>query len=113
MKELTEIDNPIITFTEAPVTFSEMGHDGKPKTIILTRKLALLNCLGSMKVENGLKAIEVYSIGTLLHRAKNTFKLTNNSELELLKKAVEQNNPGYMPFIQGQLLQYLEETKSV
>jgi hypothetical protein len=109
MKKLEGLNEPVVTFAETPVTYPELDKEGKPITSILTRKLAIINCLGSMKVDNGIKAIQVYSIGTLLYKAEDSFNLKHEDELDLLKDAVEQNVPGYVPFIQGQLLEYLKK----
>ena len=110
MKKLDGLNEPVVTLAGLPVTYQELDDNKQPITKTLTRKLAIINCLGSMKVDNGIKAIQVYTIGTLLYKTDEPFEIKNTDELDLLQKAVEQNAPGYVPFIQGQLLQYLGVT---
>jgi len=103
MKKLQGLNEALVTFAGSPLTYQEVGEtDTKP----LTRKIAILNCLGSMQTDNGLASIRVYGLGTQLYKTEDTFDLKGD-DLVLLQKAVEQNKPGYVPFIQGQLLEYL------
>lgn len=104
--KLEELDTALVTFAGNPVSYQEPDEKGAPVTKVLTRKLAILNCLGAMQTETGLDAIRVFSLGTLVFRAGTDYELTNDDHT-LIRQAVEQNKPGYVPLIQGQLLEYL------
>jgi len=103
MKKLEGLDEGLVTFAGKVVTYQEVEE---PVSRPLTRKIAILNCLGSMQADNGLASIRVFGLGTELYNANGDFDL-NGDDLALIQKAVEQNKPGYVPLIQGQLLEYL------
>jgi hypothetical protein len=86
------------------------SFDGTPIPItgetMLTRRIALLNCLGSTKPENGKEAVEIWKLGVFLATAEEDVPV-KVEDILLLKKSLEQNTPGYFPMILGQLFEYL------
>lgn len=98
------LDEPLVTFAGNAVMYQEPGET---QTKPLTRRFAILNCLGSMQVDSGVMAIRVYALGTQIYKAQDEFAI-NEEDLAMLQQAVEQNRPGYLPVVQGQLLQYLD-----
>jgi len=78
------------------------------KDVEFTYKIGLLNCLGSIKAADGKESVQVWKLGVALAGAENGDIVITAEELLLLKKGVEQNNPGYFPVVQGQLFEYLE-----
>jgi hypothetical protein len=103
--KLIGLDEPIVNFEKEAIK----SKDEKGNVTPISRRTALLNCLGSMKTENGKEAIEVFKLGSAIAEKTETDKATGISaeNLILLKKAVEQNKPEYFTMIQGQLLEYL------
>lgn len=94
MLQITQLDKALKTYAGEQITTED---DKTPLTI----KVALLNCLGSMKPDSGGDAVICYSLGTRIYEAETTDIKAH--ELTLLKQAVEQNTPQYMAFILGQL----------
>ena len=99
MNKLQQLDEALITFTGETVVVQETP---------LTHRIAILNCLGSMQTESGMDAIRVYTLGTRLYAApaEDAFEVSAD-DMGLIRSAVEQNKPTYVPYIQGQLLTYL------
>lgn len=90
------------------------GFDGKPIRVAspdgdqeLPVTDVLLNCLGAMKVTSGKDSIRVFALGSALFSSENELEIVP-ADLELLTQAVDQNVPGYHPFIQGQVYKLLE-----
>lgn len=81
---------------------NETGED-----VGLTYNHVLLNCLGSMKTENGKQAIDVYGLGVVLATKTGDIGISVE-DLLLLRKAVEQNTPNYFTVVLGQTLSYLQ-----
>jgi hypothetical protein len=74
---------------------------------VLTYKTVILNMLGSMKPDDGKEAIQVSVLGTHIWKQGEAFEV-DQADLILLKKAVEQNAPGYIALVIGQVFGYLE-----
>ncbi len=74
-----------------------------------TIKTALLQFLGTMRTPNGKDAIHVYALGCRLFPADDELE-AESADVALLKKATEQNAPGYAAVVQAQVLQYLDNT---
>ena len=102
---LNKLDAPLEAFDGTPINIPQ----DKGLTP-LTRKLALVNCLGSAQAENGIGAIRLYSLGSTLYKAKDTITL-GPEDFDLIYRAVEANGPRYVPLIQGQVLAYLDGYK--
>lgn len=99
--KLTELDSILISFTSTPLkSINESGEE-----TILSRRIVLLNCLGSMKPKDGIQSINIYKLGIRL--ASDKFIDITAEEFILLRECIEQNVPGYFPVVQGQILDYL------
>ena len=102
--KLTGLEAPLKNFNGEPITVAEQGSELNRN---FTVKTALLNCLGSMKAEDGKQSIVIYNLGTRIYQHENVN--LDADELMLLKKALEQNVPMYTSLILGQLNLKLEE----
>lgn len=111
--KLTKLDDALRAFNGQELkNITPATIEAKATEEIITRKTILLNCLGSSKPENGKEAITIYVLGTRLYEAEHEIDLDAN-ELSVIKRAIDQNIPGYIPMIQGQVLQWLEQFTSV
>lgn len=104
--KLTELNQPLRGFDGQPI----MVPQEKGEAVPFQLKVALLNCLGSKKPEDGQEAIAIVRLGTSLFDVDVEVGV-GITELLLLKAAVEQNNPSYTGLIQGQLMIYLESVE--
>ena len=100
--KLTDLDRALTTFEGQELKTRKSENEPE---VAVTRRLVLLNCLGSTKPDNGKQSIELYQLGTRV--AKDNDVKVDANEFLLIKKAVEQNNPGYLLVVQGQILEYL------
>lgn len=93
---------PITNFRGDPI---QEGPDTGP---LLLADL-ICNLLGSMKAANGKEAIRLYTVGAQVYMARTSPSIElEDADLELLKRAVDANTPGYAALIVGQVAQALE-----
>jgi len=103
--KLVDLDMSLKNFDGAELrTLNE-----KKEEIALTIRQALLNLVGSAKPEegNGAQSIKFYKLGVAL-ASKDGDMGVSVEDMSLLKKAIEQNAPGYYVVVIGQLLNYLD-----
>jgi hypothetical protein len=106
--KLTNLNQALTNFRGEELKSITPDAEGNQATEPLTLKTALLNCLGSLKTDSGKDAIHTYKLGCDLFAKDDNFGV-NVEDLQLLRKAVEQNGPQYLVVVQGQLLSYLEQ----
>jgi len=100
----------ILNFDQAIKSFSGEAIPEQPNSenkAALTYKTVILNMLGGMKPDNGKEAIQISVLGTHIWKQESAFEV-DQADLDLLKKAVEQNAPGYIALVVGQVFGYLE-----
>lgn len=69
----------------------------------------LCNLLGSMKATDGKEAIRIFAVGAKIYTARTAPSLElEDADLELVKKAVDVNAPGYAALVIGQVAQALD-----
>lgn len=85
---------------------NDMGTDGKPKPAIL--KSVILNNIGSARSAKGEDAIKNIELGIRINDMDGIAEL-EDSEVEIIKKAVEQNTANYNDMVRGQALKMMEE----
>ena len=99
-----DLNQPVKTFS------GEVYPDptSEDKTSPLTYKTVILNMLGGMKPESGKEAIQVSVLGTHIYKQTGEFDI-DQQDYTLLMKAIEQNTPGYIAVIMGQVAGYMEK----
>jgi hypothetical protein len=110
LRKLENLNEPLLGFTGKPAVYQESEQEGPQP---LTRKVALVNCLALMRAKDGREqisgrqAIRAYRLATRIYEAEDELEIEWEEDMEMLRAAVDCNTPGYVPYIQGQLLEYL------
>lgn len=80
----------------------------------ISYRQGFLSCLNTLNIQgrDPYESVKVVALSTKLYQEGPDWVL-ENSDFELLKKAVEQNNVGFVAFILGQLLNKIQESKEI
>jgi len=98
--KLKGLQDIILQMTGSPIL------DNETKKAV-ARANILMGCLGAMKVDAPADSIIAFDLGTRIYRAEKGICEVKPEEYAIIKKAIEQNVPGYFTFIQGQMLAWL------